>query len=117
MGDLIFKISGTPFESDDLLQKVKSQLILEHNEDDELIKRLIRSAVSYAESFQHLKKGYYGTNDMPPSTEHAIVMLTAHFYESRDGGTGGFFADSTQASNQTWITVNNMLRLDREWQF
>ena len=43
-------------------------------------------------------------------------MLSSHFYESRDGSTGGFFADNVQAGKQVWNTVNLLLRLDREWQ-
>ena len=27
-------------------------------------------------------------------------MLSSHFYESRDGSTGGFFADNTGAAQQ-----------------
>lgn len=33
---------------------------------------------------------------------------------SRDGSTGGFFADNVQASQQVWNTVNMLLRLERE---
>ena len=43
-------------------------------------------------------------------------MLVAHFYESRDGTTGGFYADNVQAGQQSWETVNLLLRLDRNWQ-
>lgn len=43
-------------------------------------------------------------------------MLSSHFYESRDGSTGGFFADNTGAAQQVWNTVNLLLRLDRRWQ-
>ena len=70
---------------DELLQKVKNNLILAHDEDDE-------------------------------PTEQAVIMLSSHFYESRDGSTGGFFADNVQAGQQVWNTVNLLLRLDREWQ-
>ena len=35
--------------------------------------------------------------------------------ESRDGSTGGFFADNVQAGQQVWVTVNLLLRLDRNW--
>jgi len=42
-------------------------------------------------------------------------MLSSHFYESRDGSTGGFFADHVQAGQQVWNTVNFLLRLDRDW--
>lgn len=99
----------------ELLQKVKQNLILEHNEDDELLKMYITAAVSYAESYQHISEEYYSENLMPPTTEQAVIMLASHFYESRDGSTGGFFADSTNASAQVWNTVNLLLRLDRNW--
>ena len=102
--------------TDELLQKVKQNLILEHNEDDELLKMYITAAVSYAESYQHRPENYYSENPMPPTTEQAVIMLASHFYESRDGSTGGFFADSTNASAQVWNTVNLLLRLDRRWQ-
>ena len=101
----------------DLLGKVKQNLILEHNEDDTLVARCINAAVSYAEDYQHLEQGYYKTHDMLMSTEQAIIMLACHFYESRDGSTGGFFADNTQAAQQVWETVNNLLRLNRKWVF
>lgn len=102
--------------TDELLQKVKQNLILEHNADDELLKVYITTAVSYAESYQHISEEYYSENPMPPTTEQAVIMLASHFYESRDGSTGGFFADSTNASAQVWNTVNLLLRLDRRWQ-
>ena len=100
---------------DTLLDKVKANLILEHSEDDELLELYIKSAVSYAESYQHIPENYYSENSMPPTTEQAVIMLASHFYESRDGSTGGFFADSTNASAQVWNTVNLLLRLDRDW--
>jgi len=100
---------------DELLSKVKKNLILEHSEDDELLKGYITAAVAYAESYQHVTEGYYSENAMPPTTEQAVIMLASHFYESRDGSTGGFFADNVQAGQQVWNTVNLLLRLDRRW--
>lgn len=100
---------------DTLLKKVKANLILEHSEDDELLGTFITTAISYAESYQHLEKDYYSTHQMSPTTEQAVVMLSTHLYESRDGSTGGFFADNVQAAQQTWTTVNLLLRLDRNW--
>ena len=44
---------------DTLLPKVKANLILEHGADDDLLRGLIRAAVSYAESYQHLPAGTY----------------------------------------------------------
>ena len=101
--------------TDELLQKVKQNLILEHNEDDELLKMYITAAVSYAESYQHIPENYYSENPMPPTTEQAVIMLASHFYESRDGSTGGFFADNVQAGQQVFNTVNLLLRFDRNW--
>ncbi|MDD3400995.1 MAG: head-tail connector protein [Eubacteriales bacterium] len=98
-----------------LLEKVKANLILEHNADDELLELYITAAVSYAESYQHIAAGYYADHDMPPTTEQAVIMLSSHFYESRDGSTGGFFSDNVQAGQQVWNTVNLLLRLDRDW--
>ena len=98
-----------------LLEKVKKNLILEHSADDALIESFITAAVSYAESYQHVPEGYYAENDMPATTEQAVIMLASHFYESRDGSTGGFFADNVQAGQQVWNTVNLLLRLDRRW--
>ena len=98
-----------------LLEQVKANLILEHDADDALLLRMIAAAVSYAESYQHLPEGAYAVHDMPPTTEQAVVMLSSHFYESRDGSTGGFFSDNVQAGQQVWNTVNLLLRLDRDW--
>ncbi len=100
----------------ELLNLVKKNLILEHTEDDSLISSYITAAISYAESYQHLPKGYYEENDMPATTRQAIIMLSSHFYESRDGSTGGFFADNIQAPSKTWEAVNSLLRLERRWQ-
>ena len=98
-----------------LLPKVKANLILEHDADDGLLQDFIRAAVSYAESYQHIAEGFYADNAMPPTTEQSVIMLSSHFYESRDGSTGGFFADNVQAGQQVWNTVNTLLRLDRRW--
>ncbi len=99
----------------ELLTKVRQNLILEHEVDDPLLKGYITAAVAYAESYQHLPEGYYADNAMPATTEQAVIMLSSHFYESRDGSTGGFFSDNVQAGQQVWNTVNLLLRLDREW--
>ena len=97
----------------ELLTKVKQNLILEHEADDPLLEGFITAAVSYAESYQHIPAGHYTEQAMPATTEQAVIMLASHFYESRDGSTGGFLADNTQAAAQVWNTVNLRLRLDR----
>jgi uncharacterized protein YukE len=40
---------------------------------------LQQAAVSYAESFQHIPAGTYADEDMPPTTEQAVIMLASHF--------------------------------------
>lgn len=99
----------------ELLTEVKANLILAHDADDGLLLSYIAAAVSYAESYQHKAEGYYSDHAMPPTTEQAVIMLSSHFYESRDGSTGGFFADNVQAGQQVWNTVNLLLQLDRDW--
>ena len=99
----------------DLLGRVKENLIITFNDDARLILSCITAAISYAESYQHITAGTYNVLPMPPTTEQAVVMLASHLYESRDGSTGGFFANSPQASEQVWKTVNLLLRLDRDW--
>ena len=99
----------------ELLTKVKQNLILEHSADDVLLVSYINAAVSYAESYQHIEQGYYTDNPMSATTQQAVIMLSSHFYESRDGSTGGFFGDNVQAGKQVWDTVNMLLRLDRRW--
>jgi len=100
-----------------LLQKTKDNLVLQHDTDDALLLGYIAAAVSYAESYQHKPENYYAKrgNKMSAATEQAVIMLASHFYESRDGSTGGFFSDSVPASQQVWNTVNMLLRLHKNW--
>ena len=100
---------------EDLLQKVKANLILRRDDDDELLLGYISVAVSYAENFQHKPEHFYTEEAIPPTTEQAVIMLSSHFYESRDGSTGGFFADNTQAAKQVWVTVNRLLETEKRW--
>ncbi|WP_079525464.1 head-tail connector protein [Solibacillus isronensis] len=99
---------------DKLLSKVKQNLILNHDEDDVLLSGFITAAVSYAESYQKKPDGFYNENPMHPTTEQAVIMLSSHFYESRDGSTGGFFSDNVEASKQVWNVVNMLLRLNKD---
>ena len=98
-----------------LLSKVQANLILTHNADDELLQRLIDAAGSYAESYQHLTAGTYEVAGMPPTTEAAVIMLVSHFYESRDGSTGGFFVATVQPAQQVFIPLTTLLRLHSNW--
>ena len=100
----------------DLLKQVKTNLVLEFDDDDALLEMYIAAAVSYAEKYQHRYDGYYTNEPLSMTTRQAVILLASHFYESRDGSTGGFFGDNTNAAIQIWNTVNTLLRLDRDWQ-
>ncbi len=100
----------------ELLEKVKANLILTHGEDDALLRGYVAACVSFAESYQKKGKDYYAINQMSPLTEQAVIMLASHLYESRDGGTGGFFGDNVQAAQQIMDTVRYMLVLEKDWQ-
>lgn len=99
----------------DLSQRVKENLIITFEDDDSLILGFIAAAISYAEGYQHYEPKYYGTNECSENTKLAIVMLASHFYESRDGSTGGFFAGNASAGEQAMKTANMLLRIDRNW--
>ncbi len=102
-------------DANDLLDRVKLNLVISFDDDDALILTFINSAIAYAEGYQHLDDGYYKSNDMSENTKQAVVMLSSHFYESRDGSTAGFFSNNTNASEQVWKSVNRLLLLDRTW--
>lgn len=97
------------------LSDIKENLIIDHTTDDALLMTELRAAVSYAEAFQHLPDGYYQSHDMPARTKQGIIMLVALWYESRDAGTGGMFAGTTSAAQQSTLAIDNLLRLDRNW--
>jgi len=97
-----------------LIEKVKKNLVLEHDGDDQLLESYVTAATSYAEGYQRKSVGYYEENTMDAITEQAVIMLSSHFYESRDGSTGGFFHDKVDASVQVWEVVRMLLRLNKE---
>ena len=97
---------------DSLLPKVKANLILEHDADDELLVGYIRAALDYAKEYQHRQR--FGET-LPAATEQAVIILSSHFYESRDGSTGGFFADNTSAADNVWATANRLLAMHKIW--
>ena len=98
-----------------LLDQVKTNLIIEHDDDDKLLSAYIAAAIAYAEGFQHHADGFYKSEPIPETTRQAIIMLASHFYESRDGSGAGFFGDNPGAAQQVWNTVHALLRMDREW--
>lgn len=57
---------------DELLMKVKANLILEHSADDALLESYITAAVSYAESYQHIPAGSIKTTPCPPQRSRPL---------------------------------------------
>lgn len=106
------------------VQEVKTNLILTTDEDDMFISSLINYAVAYVEERQHHPDGYYTTvpegGTEPPkmsgTTRQAVILLASHFYEARDGATGGFFADNANAADKVFEVVDRLLLLNKEWQ-
>ena len=94
-----------------LLDKVKANAIINHNEDDGLLLGIIAAACDYAQTYQRVSYD----DEPPPATEQAIIMLASHWYESRDGTTGGFFADSANAAEIARATVERLLALNKQW--
>jgi hypothetical protein len=96
-----------------LLPKVKANLIIPHDEDNDIITDCILAAIDYAEGYQHV---VYGEDEkLPPATVQGIVMLASHFYESRDGSTAGFFADYAGAAGQVWNACNRLFSMNKRW--
>ena len=94
-----------------ILPTVKKNLILTHNEDDDLIRGFILAALDYAMTYQKLERVW---RTIPPSTLQAVVILASHWYESRDGSTGGFFADTAPAAVNVNNTVQRLLEINKE---
>ena len=72
------------------LAKLKANLVIEHDRDDEILTQHLNAAMDYAGKFQHKNNAYYSTHRMSPSTLQAVIMLASFYYESKDGGAGGF---------------------------
>jgi len=100
-----------------MLEKLKANLILQHDADDGLLQGLIAAAFSYAESRQHMPEGcYLAGAALPAATEQAVLMMASHFYESRDGGTGGFFSGGAGAAAQAWQAADRLLAMNKNWE-
>ena len=99
----------------ELIRLVKANLLIDFSDDDDLIAQQIQAAISYAASFQHQADGFYDSHEMSPATRQGVVMLATHLYEARDGATGGFWADKTDAARAAWDAIHRLLVMDREW--
>jgi uncharacterized phage protein (predicted DNA packaging) len=99
----------------ELLPKVKANLVIDFDTDNDLISRLIRSALSYAQLYQNkdFTECYADISDVPLSTEQAVIMLVTHWYESRDGSNGGYFSNTS--GSEITKAVDRLLSASKEW--
>ena len=63
----------------ELLHDLKSNLVLEHDEDDLMLRGYLTAAIDYAESYQHREPEYYDVHAMSASTRQAVLLLASHF--------------------------------------
>jgi hypothetical protein len=75
-----------------LFEKVKANLILEHERDDELLQMYINTAIAYAESYQHLPEGHYSENEMPPTTAFKFDITFSKTISPPDSSTFGIIS-------------------------
>ena len=97
------------------LAKLKANLVIGHDQDDAILTLHLNAAMDYAEKFQHKDNAYYNTHRMSPITLQAVILLASFYYESKDGGAGGFFTPTATAAKQALECVDNLLRLDKDW--
>ena len=81
-------------------------------------KVLLRRGVITRKEYVHFDTMFtkkYDVNAMSAATRQAVLLLASHFYESRDGSTGGFFTDRPDAGTQVWNTVHALLDMGKDW--
>lgn len=74
------------------LDLVKSHLLIEHEEDDELLQHYIDSAILHAENYIHRKivsdiEAGEGEVSISPSIVQACLLLIGEWYEVRENVT------------------------------
>lgn len=80
-----------------LANEIISKICLEKDMPIEHIS-IIKSAILYAERFQHKSIGYYQSHQIPPKTEQAIVLIVEHIISN---------------SNEcVWNKINSLLRFN-----
>lgn len=62
------------------VDEVKEHLRIQHDEEDELIKRLIAQAQAAAEDFCYVEFD----DTAPQPVKLAIMLMVSHYYENRD---------------------------------
>ena len=65
--------------------------------------RVLSAPLFLRGELSHIPEGFYTDNSMPPTTEQAVIMLSSHLYESRDGSTGGFMLTACRPASRCGI--------------
>jgi len=98
-----------------LLPRLKQNLIIQDDTEDDFLLELILSALDYAQRYQNRDYSCRHFKDLPEITKQAVIMLATHFYESRDAATGGYFADTALAGSNAREAIERMLALHKIW--
>ena len=99
-----------------LIEKVKANLILEHDKDDELLEMYIDAAISYAESYQHFKRRIttVKTQCLQSLSKLSLCYPLTFMKAVMVVQVASLLIPLLQVSKAR-ETINNLLRLDKDW--
>ena len=80
-----------------LLDKAKTALAINNDDENSLLSGFIESAVTYAETYNHVSKGTYALGELSPNVEQAVILLVSYYYDFKD----------------LWTKADSLLRLNR----
>ena len=66
---------GRKMDTSELIDRVKANLVVEHDDDDLLLAGLVAAAVDYARAYQRVGPDA----ELSPATMQAVVMLASHW--------------------------------------
>lgn len=98
---------------DELKALLRENLVLGDTADEALLDASLMAAIAYATGYQ--KKDKLDLDRLNEATRHGILLLATFLYESRDGVTGGFFANQEAAKDKTFESVHRLLQIDKDW--
>jgi len=64
------------------VEEAKAYLRIEYDEEDELIKSLIKKAEAAADSYCRVE--FAEMDEIPEAAKHAVLLYVGHYYENRE---------------------------------
>ena len=64
------------------VQSAKDYLRIEHNEEDDVIRKLIDAAEAAAGGY--CRVAFEEMDDVPETVKHAVLLYVGHYYENRE---------------------------------